>query len=154
GVSEQPVTFTGPTGALKLDNAVAFTGQVSGLSGSDALDLGDISFGANTTATYLGNTSGGVLTVSDGTHTANIDLVGNYLSSSGDLASDGHGGTVVVDPVAPNNWQPLKVGGGGYATGIDIAPDDTMVVRTDQYGAYLWNGSQWQQLVTATSMPA
>jgi hypothetical protein len=29
-----------------------------------------------------------------------------------------------------------------------------MVVRTDTYGAYLWNGSQWQQLVTATSMPA
>ena len=29
-----------------------------------------------------------------------------------------------------------------------------MVVRTDTYGAYIWNGTQWQQLVTATSMPA
>ena len=28
-----------------------------------------------------------------------------------------------------------------------------MVGRTDTYGAYIWNGTQWQQLVTATSMP-
>ena len=152
--SAQSVSFQGPTGTLKLDDAGAFAGQVSGLSGSDALDLGDIKYGANTTATYLGNSSGGVLTVSDGTHTANIDLVGNYLSSSWDLSSDSHGGTMVVDPVAPNNWQELDVGAGGWLTGMDIAPDDTMVVRTDTYGAYLWNGTKWQQLVTATSMPA
>ena len=29
-----------------------------------------------------------------------------------------------------------------------------MVVRTDTYGAYIWNGTEWQQLVTSTSMPA
>ena len=29
-----------------------------------------------------------------------------------------------------------------------------MVVRTDTDGAYIWNGTQWQQLVTSTSMPA
>ena len=53
-----------------------------------------------------------------------------------------------------DNWLPLKVGAGGYLTGIDIAPDNTMVVRTDTYGAYIWNGTQWQQLVTSTSMPS
>jgi photosystem II stability/assembly factor-like uncharacterized protein len=37
---------------------------------------------------------------------------------------------------------------------MDIAPDGTMVVRTDTYGAYLWNGTEWQQLVTASSLPA
>ena len=37
---------------------------------------------------------------------------------------------------------------------MDIAPDGTMVARTDTYGAYLWNGTQWQQLVTTASMPA
>ena len=52
-----------------------------GLTGSDALDLADVSYGANTTATFLGNTNGGTLTVTDGTHTANIALEGNYLSS-------------------------------------------------------------------------
>jgi Bacterial Ig domain len=51
-------------------------------------------------------------------------------------------------------WQTLKVGGGGYVTGISIANDGTMVGRTDTNGAYLWTGSQWQQLVTASSMPA
>ena len=70
------------------------------------------------------------------------------------MSSDGHGGTVVVDPVPVNAWQELKIGAGGFLTGIDIAPDDTMVVRTDTYGAYIWNGTQWQQLVTSTSMPA
>ena len=84
GVSAQSVTFAGTTGTLMLDDALAFTGQVSGLTGSDALDLADVSYGANTTATFLGNTNGGTLTVTDGTHTANIALVGNYLSSSWD----------------------------------------------------------------------
>src|ERR1700722_14560724 len=51
-------------------------------------------------------------------------------------------------------WQALDVGAGGYVTGIEIAPDDTTVVRTDTYGAYIWNGTEWQQLVTSTSMPA
>ena len=39
-----------------------------------------------------------------------------------------------------DNWLPLRIGAGGFLTGIDIAPDDTMVVRTDTYGAYIWNG--------------
>ena len=37
--------------------------------------------------------------------------------------------------------------------GFSIAPDDTMVVRTDTYGAYLWDGAQWDQLVNSSSMP-
>ena len=115
GVSAQPVTFTGTTGTLKLDNAVAFSGQVSGLTGSDAIDLADVKYGANTTATFSGNSTGGTLTVSDGTDTAHIALVGDYLKSGWTLSSDGHGGTVVVDP-------PL---GGGYpnATNTGIHPE-------------------------------
>ena len=101
---------------------MAFTGQVSGLAGSDALDLADVSYGANTTATFLGNTDGGTLTVTDGSQTANIALVGNYLSSNWDLSSDGNGGTIVVDPVSSNDWQTLDVGAGGYVSGIDVAP--------------------------------
>ena len=59
----------------------------------------------------------------------------------------------MTDPVSSNDWQTL-VGAGGFVDGIDVAPDGTMVVRTDTYGAYIWNGTEWQQLVTATSMPA
>ncbi|URD61544.1 Ig-like domain-containing protein [Sphingomonas sp. KRR8] len=51
-------------------------------------------------------------------------------------------------------WQTLKVGAGGFITGIDVAPDGTMVARTDTYGAYIWNGTGWTQLVTAASMPS
>ena len=50
-------------------------------------------------------------------------------------------------------WQPLRIGAGGWLVGMDIAPDGTKVVRADTYGAYLLNGTQWQQLVTSTSMP-
>jgi photosystem II stability/assembly factor-like uncharacterized protein len=52
-------------------------------------------------------------------------------------------------------WRPLRIGAGGWLTGIDISADGaTKVVRTDTYGAYLWDGGQWRQLVTSTSMPA
>ena len=155
GASAQSVTFAGTTGTLKLDDAMAFTGQVSGLTGSDALDLADVSYGAR----YDGN----VLGQRERRHAhghrrdsrrQTSPCIGNYLSSNWDLSSDGNGGTIVVDPVSTNNWQTLPVGAGGFVDGIDIAPDGTMVVRTDTYGAYIWNGTEWQQLVTSTSMPA
>ena len=154
GASAQAITFTGTSGTLKLDDALHFTGRVSGLAGADALALADLKYNADTTATFLGNTTGGTLTISNGTQTASIALQGDYLSSYWTVSSDGNGGTVVVDPAASNNWQPLKIGAGGWLTGINIAPDDTMVVRTDTYGAYVWNGTQWQQLITSTSMPS
>ena len=98
GASSQAVTFEGATGTLKLDDAPVFTGQISGLTGADAIDFADISYGANTKATFSGNANGGTLTVTNGTQTANIALSGNYLTSGWTLSSDGHGGTVVVDP--------------------------------------------------------
>jgi hypothetical protein len=36
--------------------------------------------------------------VSDGTHTANVALLGQYMAASFATASDGHGGTLVTDP--------------------------------------------------------
>jgi hypothetical protein len=49
-------------------------------------------------ASYSGDTSGGTLSVTDGTHTANIALLGNYLASAFVASSDGHGGTnIIVD---------------------------------------------------------
>jgi len=53
-----------------------------------------------------------------------------------------------------SNWQVLKVGGGGFVRGLSVAPDGTMVGRTDTNGAYLWNGSAWVQLINSSSMPA
>ena len=48
-------------------------------------------------------------------------------------------------------------GAGGYLTGLDISADgSTRLVRTDTYGAYIWNDPsyQWMQLVTKSSMAA
>ena len=51
-------------------------------------------------------------------------------------------------------WKPVKIGAGGWLTGMDVAPDGSRIVRTDTYGAYLWDGAKWAQLVTSVSMPA
>lgn len=42
-------------------------------------------------------------------------------------------------------WHELKIGAGGFLTGIDIAKDGTKVVRADTFGAYVWNSglSKW-----------
>src|SRR5262249_40311789 len=91
-----------------LDHAGTFTGQVLGLSGngnpsqSDVIDLRDIGFGPGTTASYVGTTANGVLTVTDAQHDmANILLMGNYQNSTFSISSDGVGGTSVVDPASP-----------------------------------------------------
>jgi len=97
---EGTVTFAADTGTLKLDNSPSFAGIVAGMSGQDRIDFTDINFATVQKPTYAGNSSGGTLVVTDGTHTANITLVGNYLTSTFVPSNDGHGGTPVVDPPA------------------------------------------------------
>ena len=98
------VKFNGSTGTLILDNSSTFTGKILNLSGngnlatSDHIDLKDIAFGAGTSESYSGNTSGGVLTITDAqNHTANLSLVGDFTNSTFVLSGDGHGGTIVID---------------------------------------------------------
>src|SRR6185437_7677929 len=80
-----------------------FSGTIGGqLAIGDKIDLADITAGSNATMTYSGNDSPGKLTVSDGTHTANIALLGNYSLANFTVASDGHGGTSLVDPPIPS----------------------------------------------------
>ena len=101
GASSANVTFAaGDTGILKLDNSQSFTGTVAGLALGNDLDLADIAFGAGTKLSYTPNAgnTGGTLNVTDGSHTANILLLGNYTASSFTTASDGHGGTFITDP--------------------------------------------------------
>jgi hypothetical protein len=64
------------------------------------IDLSDIAFASGTTLSFTeapSNTSG-TLSVSDGVHTANITLIGQYTTAQFTKASDGHGGTLVGDP--------------------------------------------------------
>jgi autotransporter passenger strand-loop-strand repeat protein len=95
------VTFAaGGGGILQLDNAQAFNGKVSGFGVLDYLDLRDIAFGSNTTLGFTeaaGNTSG-TLRVSDGSRTANITLLGQYVTGQLGMGSDGAGGTFIAAP--------------------------------------------------------
>ncbi len=98
GAASANTTFTATaTGTLMLDNSSGFTGTVTGFAANDQIDLGDIqassavlSFAANS------NENGGTLTVSDGTHTANIALVGTYDPNSFHLAPDHALGVVIT----------------------------------------------------------
>jgi hypothetical protein len=89
----QTVTFSGNNyGQLELADAQDFAGTVAGFAGtaagygtSDSIVLGDINFSsAQFNLAYAPNTggTGGVLTVTDGTNTANIKFSGSYVQSN------------------------------------------------------------------------
>jgi serralysin len=105
-----PVTFAGATGTLKIDTAANFTGSITGqLASGDLLDFADITAGASATIGYSGNNSPGTLTVSEGTHTAKVALLGNYMASSFVASSDGHGGTLIHDPSISGATDPSPI---------------------------------------------
>ncbi|MGY4169096.1 beta strand repeat-containing protein [Bradyrhizobium sp. USDA 4529] len=92
---------TTAAGHLILDDAFHFSGTVSGLDGNDDIDIRGISFGAGTTLSFTENQegTGGTLTVSDGAHTANIVLLGQYDPTGFAEKADATNGTVITyDP--------------------------------------------------------
>jgi autotransporter passenger strand-loop-strand repeat protein len=94
------VTFAS-SGTLALDQGSVFSNaMLSGFTAStDILDLTYISFGASPTIGWSQTTpSGGMLSVSDGTHSVNIALLGQYMASSFTATADGGGGTDISDP--------------------------------------------------------
>ena len=63
----------------------------------------------------------------------------------------------LANTVSSTQWRSLRIGAGGFITGLDASSDgSTRVVRSDTYGAYIWDVSQnqWKQIVTSRSMPA
>src|SRR5207248_3814942 len=93
----------------QIDHASSYTGTVAGLAGpQDILDFLDLDPTKVQQPTFTNaTTSGGTLNVTDGTHTASIALLGNYMASSFTTASDGHGGTAVHDPQMVATTQPV-----------------------------------------------
>jgi autotransporter passenger strand-loop-strand repeat protein len=97
---------TSAGGTLQLDDSVHFGGKISGFGVPGAIDLRDIAFGSGTTLGFteaLDNTSG-TLTVNDGTHMANITLLGQYVAGNFTKQSDGNGGTLITDPPVPDSF--------------------------------------------------
>jgi hypothetical protein len=93
----QTITVTDPPSTTSETSISGLSGTVSDFSICDVIDLGNLAFGAHSTLGYSGDNSHGTISVSDGTHTAKIALLGQYMASSFATASDEHGGTLVTD---------------------------------------------------------
>ncbi len=108
GTFNQAVAFSGGTGTLILGRSQLYTAAITGFSttGGTSFDLSDVGFVSAGEATFSGTTLGGVLTVTDGTHTAKLNLVGNFTGSTFTASSDGHGGVIVVDPTTGASVSP------------------------------------------------
>jgi hypothetical protein len=129
---DQAVTFTGG-GALNLAQSRMFTHSVTGFStkGRTTLDLEDIHFVDAGEATFSGTASGGVLTVTDGAHTAHITLKGDYRGVTFVASKDGHGGTDVVARKADAFAAPV---GAFVAAMAGLASPGGQVVHADVVG--------------------
>jgi hypothetical protein len=131
GADSSSVIFHSANGELILDHSTGFTGTISGftgdgtLAGSDQLDLRDINFSSLEQSSY----ANGVLTVSDGTHTANLDFNGDYELANFKFSADGHGGTTVYDPPVTGESAPTAGDITKYAP-ADNATTDT--IATDR----------------------
>jgi hypothetical protein len=104
GAASGPVTFTTSTGMLKLDTPSTFTGEIAGftgngtLSGSDQIDLLNMSYNGSIQTSTTYNSSTGVLSVNNGSIVDPLNFVGGYSLANFKFAADGHGGTIVYDP--------------------------------------------------------
>jgi hypothetical protein len=104
GADSGSVTFNGSTGTLHLDDPADFTGEISGLSGSDGIDLKGFDDNSINVA-HTSTTANTVLTITDATHTGatavTITLLGDYTNSTFTHSVDASGsGVTIVDPPA------------------------------------------------------
>jgi hypothetical protein len=125
GAINGSVHWTSDGSTLVLDSAESFHGTVAGFGNHfvpgqidvpDQIDLVDIAFGTagkKGPLSYNGNLLGGTLSVTDGVHTASIQLLGQYTASEFVAASDGHGGTIITFTSATST-----TGGHGHGNAI------------------------------------
>ncbi len=122
----EDVAFTASSGALELYHSQGYTGAISGfsLAGGTSLDLRDIGFTSADEATFSGDATSGVLTVTDGTRTSTITLIGDYTGSTFVASDDGLGGVSIVDTgkamaqaSPPHRFVAAMAGLGGSAGG-------------------------------------
>ncbi|MEH2544097.1 20S proteasome alpha/beta subunit [Bradyrhizobium sp. AZCC 2262] len=150
GAYSGSVSFAGATGTLVIDNSANFHGTIGGqLTTTDVIDLADITAGANATIGYTGNNSPGTLTVSDGTKTASIALLGNYSLANFTVASDGHGGTTVVDPPLPGQQESLMSENSGSDPAPSLAALDQRLALWSQHMASAFASSGWDSAGTS-----
>jgi len=90
------------TGSLIVGDSFNFSGIVSGMTTSNHIDLLDIIFAGAPTLNYTANAdnSGGTLNVTDGAHTANIALLGQFDPAGFQEEADKGLGTLISYHVA------------------------------------------------------
>lgn len=125
GSFNEAVTFAGGTSELQLAHSQSFTASITGFSktGASVLDLGDIAFVGSGEATFSGGAASGILTVTDGTHTASIKLKGDYRSQTFVAESDGAGGVVVAaitGPAPPPSTQGFVAAMAGMGASVGV----------------------------------
>ncbi|WP_241176983.1 VCBS domain-containing protein [Pseudomonas chlororaphis] len=100
GAAHTSVAFHGEgAGSLVIAQAETAGSLVGilGLESDDLLTFGDLAFGTNTQLSYTANASGagGLLTVDDGAHRAEVNLLGHYSAEDFQVTDGGEAGTQV-----------------------------------------------------------
>ena len=127
GAADTDVGFAaGAAGGLTLAHGAGFGGTIAGLNADDVVHLGDIAYSAATQVAYQASATGtsGRLTVSDGTHTAELTLIGRYAADAFQLGADANGQARVVNTAT----DPATVlGTSGADALIGTAGDDILI---------------------------
>jgi hypothetical protein len=125
------------------------SGTDAGTGTGSGTDAGTGTGSGTDAGTGTGSGSG-----SDGGTSSGTPDAGTVTPDAGTTTPDAGTGGGTCDPNA-TTWRTLRIGAGGWITGIDISADGTTkVVRTDTYGGYVLDPTGWTQVVTSTSMPA
>ncbi|MGL5814875.1 MAG: VCBS domain-containing protein, partial [Aeromonas sp.] len=120
-------------GTLRLAQTAAFTGTISGLNEGDRLELADMS---TTRVSYLSNATatGGVLTLSDGVHSSEIQLQGTYSAAGFQGSQEMDSGTTISyhavladQSLLGSQGDDGLVGGDGNDTLNGLGGKDTLV---------------------------
>ncbi len=93
-VLSSTMTFSG--GELVLDDT-KFKGKIDNFNSTDpdSIDLTAINF-ATMTLGYSGNSTSGTLSVSDGTHTMKLTMIGDFTAANFQATTDGGVGTLIT----------------------------------------------------------
>jgi len=141
----QTIDFAGAAGVLQLRNLAGFHAMISGLhTAAQKIDLYGFAFTSGETATWAQSGTSGTLTVTDGSQSARLTLIGTYAASDFKLTQDPHGATFVADPSGPEpaaaatavtRFAESVAGlhGGRYQAGADaIQPGGTTLLSASQ----------------------
>jgi fibronectin-binding autotransporter adhesin len=96
--AKQTIDFDGSTAELYLNDAVGFHSKIDGFDGGGTIDL--IGFNDSSTYKFTHNSTGGTLTVTDGSDIATFKLYGDFKTSGFALGSGSNGELLTYAPPA------------------------------------------------------